>query len=200
MGKCELSAPSFGMQRSDPLIALHSRIWDVTSGHCLKTLVPMDQLGTWNTPVTSVKFAPSSLHLIASTIDNAIRLWDIPSGRVLKTYKGHQCMKHATKVHLTPPRWVAKGFASEEEVDLPPSLDELSEDERKDIVRRTVAAEKRRRERKGMPEILVVSGSEDSKVYLWDLQTKEVVQTLTGHHDAICSTAVSPQRNFKRWA
>lgn len=27
----------------------------------------------------------------------------------------------------------------------------------------------------------VVSGSEDSKVYLWDLQTKEVVHKLEGH-------------------
>lgn len=27
----------------------------------------------------------------------------------------------------------------------------------------------------------IVSGSEDGKVYLWDLQTREIVQTLAGH-------------------
>lgn len=27
----------------------------------------------------------------------------------------------------------------------------------------------------------IVSGSEDNKVYLWDLQTREVVQVLEGH-------------------
>lgn len=30
----------------------------------------------------------------------------------------------------------------------------------------------------------VVSGSEDGKVYIWDLQTREIVQTLEGHTGA----------------
>jgi len=32
----------------------------------------------------------------------------------------------------------------------------------------------------------VVSGSEDHNVYLWDLQTKNIVQKLTGHSGRVC--------------
>ncbi len=37
----------------------------------------------------------------------------------------------------------------------------------------------------------VVSGSEDQKVYLWDLQTREIVQVLEGHTDVVLAVAVS---------
>jgi COMPASS component SWD3 len=36
-----------------------------------------------------------------------------------------------------------------------------------------------------------VSGSEDKKVYIWDLQTREIVQTLEGHDDIVVAVAVS---------
>ena len=34
------------------------------------------------------------------------------------------------------------------------------------------------------------------KVYLWNLQTKEVVQTLEGHDDVVLCTAVHPTQNL----
>ena len=36
-----------------------------------------------------------------------------------------------------------------------------------------------------------MSGSEDGKVWLWDLQTREVVQVLQGHEDIVVAVAVS---------
>lgn len=36
----------------------------------------------------------------------------------------------------------------------------------------------------------IVSGSEDGKVWLWDLQTREVVQVLEGHGDTVVAVAV----------
>ena len=35
-----------------------------------------------------------------------------------------------------------------------------------------------------------MSGSEDGKVWLWDLQTREVVQVLEGHQDIVVAVAV----------
>ena len=32
----------------------------------------------------------------------------------------------------------------------------------------------------------IVSGSEDNLVYIWNLQSKEVVQTLEGHSGMLC--------------
>lgn len=50
--------------------------------------------------------------------------------------------------------------------------------------------EQRRRQRHKLPEILVVCGAEDQKVWIWDLQTKENLQTLYGHTDVILAIAV----------
>ena len=42
-----------------------------------------------------------------------------------------------------------------------------------------------------------MSGSEDNKVYLWDLQSREVVQILEGHTDVVVAVAVSLSRSMK---
>ena len=36
-----------------------------------------------------------------------------------------------------------------------------------------------------------MAGSEDHKTYIWDLQTREIVQILEGHQDVVVAVAVS---------
>ncbi|KAI8985786.1 WD40-repeat-containing domain protein [Trametes punicea] len=38
--------------------------------------------------------------------------------------------------------------------------------------------------------------TEDHKVYLWDLQSREIVQTLEGHTDVVVAVATHPQQNM----
>jgi len=42
----------------------------------------------------------------------------------------------------------------------------------------------------------IVSGSEDGKVVLWDLQSREIVQTLEGHRDTVLGVATHPTENI----
>ena len=42
----------------------------------------------------------------------------------------------------------------------------------------------------------IVSGSEDNKAVLWDLQSRELVQTLDAHNDAVISVAMHPKSNI----
>jgi COMPASS component SWD3 len=41
-----------------------------------------------------------------------------------------------------------------------------------------------------------VSGSEDAKIYVWDLQSREVLQVLEGHRDAVLAIATHPVRDI----
>ncbi|KDN37456.1 WD40 repeat-like protein [Tilletiaria anomala UBC 951] len=167
------------------------RLWDVSSGQCLKTLESKLAGSPVNNAISSVLFSPSSVQLLASSLDNMVRLWDVPNGRVLKTYTGHKCEKHIMKAAFTHPRFIRPGPATAEEIHLPEET-QLEENDKESIIQRTLAVERRRRDRKGLPEILVVCGSEDQKVVLWDLQTKEVVQKLEAHRDTVLALAVHP--------
>ena len=66
-----------------------SRIWDTSSGQCLKTLIDDD-----NPPVSFVKFSPNGKYILAATLDNTLKLWDYSKGKCLKTYTGHKNEKY----------------------------------------------------------------------------------------------------------
>ena len=42
----------------------------------------------------------------------------------------------------------------------------------------------------------MLSGSEDGKAYLWDLQSKQQVQTLEGHSDVVLGVSCHPKRDM----
>lgn len=65
-------------------------MWDAQTGQCLRTLVHED-----NPAVASVCFSPNGRFVLASSLDNCIRLWDYVSGSVKKTYQGHRNEKFA---------------------------------------------------------------------------------------------------------
>ncbi|KAL3419089.1 WD domain-containing protein [Phlyctema vagabunda] len=64
------------------------RVWDTTTGQCLRTIVHED-----NASVTTVCFSPNGKYLLAFTLDSCIRLWDYVSGVCKKTYQGHTNIK-----------------------------------------------------------------------------------------------------------
>ncbi|KAL4979806.1 WD40-repeat-containing domain protein [Aspergillus desertorum] len=66
------------------------RIWDTSTGQCLRTLVHED-----NPPVSSVRFSPNGKYVLAWTLDDCVRLWDYVEGRCLKTYQGHSNKKYS---------------------------------------------------------------------------------------------------------
>lgn len=80
---------------SPPLLR-PSRIWDTSTGQCLKTLAHED-----NTPVASCRFSPNSKLLFTATLDSSIRLWDYQNDKVVKSYAGHANRKCVPPLSLS---------------------------------------------------------------------------------------------------
>lgn len=120
-------------------------------------------------PVCShVKFSPNSQFVLISTQDSTLRLWSVEQSRCVKTYTGH-----ANRTYCIPASFVADARPR-------PSSENNGE----------LFEEGRGRAK------WVVSGSEDHKVYIWDLQTRQVVQVLEGHRDVVLAVAVHPKANM----
>ena len=45
-------------------------------------------------------------------------------------------------------------------------------------------------------DALVVSGSEDDKIYIWDMVDNNIVQTLTGHTGIVSGLTCHPEENI----
>ncbi|EME42451.1 hypothetical protein DOTSEDRAFT_26044 [Dothistroma septosporum NZE10] len=137
------------------------RIWDTGTGQCLKTLVHED-----NAPVISVKFSPNGQYVLAGTLDSSLRLWDYVNGRCLKTYQGHKNERFS----------IGAAFGS---------YGELSGKSPFEIPNGSQTPEKG-----GQRWAFALCGSEDGKTILWDVSSKEILQTLDGHEGVVLGVDV----------
>uniref|UniRef100_A0A0R3RUX1 WD_REPEATS_REGION domain-containing protein n=1 Tax=Elaeophora elaphi TaxID=1147741 RepID=A0A0R3RUX1_9BILA len=180
------------------------RVWDVKTGSCIKTLpahsdpvsaVSFNRDGTlicsssydglvriWDTangqcvktlvdddnpPVSFVKFSPNGKYILAATLDSTLKLWDFNKGKCLKTYTGHKNEKYCIFANFS----VTGG-----KYDISFLFPRVKKDVKKFQ--------------------WIVSGSEDNRVYIWNLQSKEIVQTLEGHTDVVLCTDCHPTQNI----
>ena len=109
-----------------------------------------------NAAVTSVKFSPNGKFVLAATLDSAVRLWNYVEGRCAKTYQGHKNEKFS--INACFGTYTADRKSTPEE-----GLDEQAK-------------------RKWA---FSACGSEDGKTVLWDVSSKEILQTLSGHDGAV---------------
>ncbi|KAK3710957.1 WD domain protein [Vermiconidia calcicola] len=136
------------------------RIWDTGTGQCLKTLVHED-----NAAVTSVKFSPNGKFVLAATLDNAVRLWNYVEGRCAKTYQGHKNEKFS--INACFGTYTAHPILIEDE-----------------------AAGDSEAQQGQQKWAFVACGSEDGSTVLWDVSSKEILQTLPSHEGVVLGVDV----------
>lgn len=143
----------------------HSRIWDTSTGQCLRTLVHED-----NPAAASVCFSPNGRFVLASYTDSCMRLWDfinMPCA-VKKTYQGHVNENFSIGgcfgVLRRHPNRDKLGYSTEEDYE-----EEQREDSEDDGSLTFVA-----------------SASEEGDIVMWDVNTKEIVQRVEGAHQGVC--------------
>jgi len=159
------------------------KLWDPNTNKCIRTL------SGHNDPVTSVHFNRDGTLLVSGSYDGLIRVWDVKSGQCLRTVVQESnppvsCAKFSPNGKFvlagtfggtlrlwnyaqTKPLKVYHGHLND-----------------RYCLHSTFFVNS------GITGIL--SGSEDGHVYMWDLQTKRVIQRLSGHSHAVLAVDAHP--------
>ena len=152
------------------------RIWEVRSGECLK------EIPAHSDPVSCVCFSPDASIFVSSSFDGLCRVWDTETGRCLQTVYCSQECPPITSVRFTPNGkyllmshldsalrlWdVAAGREVQKYVGHRNAKVSLTSD----VWTHAGGA---------ITSPLVVSGSEDGSVYLWDVSDMRVVARMEG--------------------
>ena len=110
-----------------------------------------------NPPVGNVAFAPNGRYVLGSTLDSTMRLWDLIGGKRGEESNTNEAGQRTGKCSKT----YSGGHINNRFCVF--SAFSFANPNRQSIV----------------------SGSEDGKVYIYDLQSRKIQQTLEGHSDAV---------------
>ncbi|KAL2339052.1 hypothetical protein Fmac_013498 [Flemingia macrophylla] len=161
------------------------RVWDVKSGKCLKVLPAHSD------PVTAVDFNRDGSLIVSSSYDGLCRIWDASTGHCMKTLIDDE----------NPPVSFVKFPPTPSSFSLAPwttlwlwnySTGEFLKAytghvNSKYCISSTFSITNGK---------YVVGGSEDNRIYLWELQTRKMVQKLEGHSDTVVSVSCHPTENM----
>ncbi|KAL1677643.1 WD40-repeat-containing domain protein [Schizophyllum commune] len=143
-------------------------------------------------PVTSVGFSHDGTMIVSCAMDGLIRIWDTESGQCLKTLVDDD-NPICSHVRFTPNSKFVLASTQDSTVRLwnyhasRPAKTYTGHVNRTYCIPSCFATSR-------MGERLVLSGSEDARVYIWDLQSRQLVQVLEGHKDVVLGVSVHPTK------
>ncbi|KAK0569266.1 hypothetical protein OC861_001081 [Tilletia horrida] len=145
------------------------RLFDINSGTVVKTFTG-HQLG-----VSSAVFSPVGNLIVTGSKDNMVRFWDVVSGLCIGTLHDHlgeitSVRLNSSGLHLLTSSKDNSNRLWDMRMLRPLQRFKGHQNTAKNFVRASFAHTS-----------LVVGGSEDGQVYMWEEESSEVLQTLSGH-------------------
>jgi len=159
-----------------------TRLFDVSTGQLVKTFTGH------NSSVTKACFNNHGNLIITASKDTTIKLWDVVSGLCIKTVQDH--VGEVTSVQMSSSgNWIlsASKDNSNRLWDIRTGRAKCEhrfkghQNTSKNFIRACF----------GPNDNMVVSGSEDGLIYMWDIETSQLLQRLSGHNGPVYAVAWS---------
>jgi len=134
--------------------------------------------------VNGVAVTPDGKRAVSASSDKTLKVWDVDTGRALRTLEGHSGVVHG--VALTPDgmRAVSASYDNTLKVwDLETGCAPRTLEGHTEFVNAVAVTPDGK---------WAVSASDDNTLKLWDLETCGALQTLRGHANRVCCVVVTP--------
>jgi COMPASS component SWD3 len=166
------------------------RLWDVRSGRTVAVI------GAHQEPVVSVQFHPTDGSLLVTgSYDGLARVWDVASRQCLRTFITDPAAPVGSARFTPNGRYVLSSM-----------LDGTVRlwDYVRDVCVRTYSGHVNRKfgmqcaflEQRWDKQSVVACGSEDSRIFMWNVGTQEASSVLTGHEHPVLALAAHPTREL----
>ena len=164
------------------------KLWHIKTGCCIRTF--RDHGKT----IWGLAFSADGNFLVTSGEDLTIKVWDINLSSCMKTFTGHKSIISAIAISRSGKLVASGGWDNQLKIwSLTPSrcfktivgyANWFLSVAFQPIPSNSLT--------KGNEKIIIASGSQDGKIRLWDMETGECLQTLSGHTNWVTNIAFSP--------
>ncbi|VDM64384.1 unnamed protein product [Angiostrongylus costaricensis] len=162
------------------------KIWDLRTRLCRAVLPAHGDI------VTAVSFNHDGILLCSSSYDGLVRIWETRNGRFLKTIVDHDVVPLGF-VKFSPNGMYILASRLNSTLKLWDFIEDKCMKTYTGHVNQNYWIFSNFSVTGGK---WIVSGSEDKKIYIWDLQTKEIVQTIDCRQDVVLATDCHPNQNI----
>ncbi|KAI9920872.1 hypothetical protein PsorP6_001751 [Peronosclerospora sorghi] len=164
------------------------RLWDVRSGRTVALL------GAHQEPVVSVHFHPTDGSLLVTGgYDGFVRVWDVASRQCLRSFITEPTAPVGS-VGFTPNGRYVVSSTLDGSVRLWDYMRDICVRSYRGHVNKKFGMQCAFFKDPSTKQPLVACGSEDTRIFLWNIDTREVCSTLTGHQHPVIALAAHPTR------
>jgi WD40 repeat protein/ABC-type transport system substrate-binding protein len=161
-----------------------AKIWEASSSKLLFTL------SGHTARILDADFSPDSRYLVTASGDQTARIWEASTGKLAGIFKGHT--GDINSVRFSPDgRYIVTGSADQtarvwESLTGKKLSTFVDQNQAGEITSADLSPDGR----------YLVTGSSDNSARIWDVQSRKLLNQLTGHTDWVTAVAYSPDSHY----